>query len=258
MEKKFKTLSFKNEAQENRVIRFVGSDETVDRDNEILTIDGWDFKSYLKNPVFLWAHKSSELPIGKAVNVGIDPQGKALVFDIEFAGHDVYPFADTIYKLYKAGFLNAVSVGFMPKKMEIDPQDPKAPRKITEKELYELSAVPVPANPNAGRAAFEEAVTKGVINEQEFMELYEVSKKEIDAIPASKGQDEAPAPETSQRANGASTEASCGVSESEIKAVKELNNVYRDLFGEEAKGASFSPEELASLVDIKKIQEEKV
>ena len=57
--------------------------------------------------------------IGKATNVGIDPTKKALVFDIQFATEE-YEFAKTVYNLYKGGFLNATSVGFMIKEWHFD------------------------------------------------------------------------------------------------------------------------------------------
>ena len=98
--------------EEDRVLRFCGSDETPDRDNDILEASGWKLDEYIKNPVFLWAHSYHELPVGKAINVMIDAAAKKLIFDVKFPTAEEYPFADTVYKLYKGGYLKATSVGF--------------------------------------------------------------------------------------------------------------------------------------------------
>lgn len=175
MNKQFKNISIKSEELENRIIRFLGTDETQDRGDDVMTFDGWEIGNYMKNPVFLWAHNYDNPPIGKAVNIQFDNDKKGLIFDIEFVNRDIYPFADTIYKLYKSKYLNAVSVGFMPKEMGQDEKN-KEVRKINKKELLELSAVPVPANPNALQMSMKKAINDNVINEQEYIELLETLK----------------------------------------------------------------------------------
>ncbi|MDD5016537.1 MAG: HK97 family phage prohead protease [Eubacteriales bacterium] len=139
-----------------RTLRFIGSDETPDRDNDIIEVAGWNLDQYIKNPVFLWAHNYNEPPIGKAINVEKDMVTRKLVFDVKFPTADEYPFADTIYKLYKGGYINATSVGFKGVKFKTrdEPEVTAMPewqrgRRYIEQDLLELSAVPVPSNPNA-------------------------------------------------------------------------------------------------------------
>jgi phage head maturation protease len=154
-----KTLTFEVKqigAPEDRTLRFIGSTEAVDRDNDILEVAGWKLDNYQKNPVFLWAHDYRQPPIGKAVNVVADPTAKQLIFDIQFASADEYPFADTIYKLYLGGYMRATSVGFMPLKYKrrdddavLDKPEWQRGTRFVEQELLELSAVPVPSNPQA-------------------------------------------------------------------------------------------------------------
>lgn len=132
---------------EDRVIEFLGSDDTKDRVGEVLTVDGWDTKSYKKNPVFLWAHSRDQLPIGKAISVKAGKEG--LRFKIKFADADINPFADTVYKMYKEGYLNGVSVGFIPDYKASAYNDRTETLVTNKKELLELSAVPVGCNPNA-------------------------------------------------------------------------------------------------------------
>jgi HK97 family phage prohead protease len=159
MDKILKTLYFdiKQVGEEDeRTLRFVGSDETPDRDNDIIEVNGWALDQYMKNPVFLWAHEHDSLPVGKSVNVMVDTMSKKLLFDVKFPTAEEYPFADTIYKLYKGGYLNATSVGFHGKKYEtrndesvLNLPEWQRGRRYKEQELLELSAVPVPCNPNA-------------------------------------------------------------------------------------------------------------
>ncbi len=131
---------------EDRILDFVGSSEEPDRMGDIVRVSGWKLDNYLKNPVFLWAHDYKQPPIGKCVKCW-KSKGE-LKFRIEFAPKETYEFADTCYKLYKGGYLNAVSVGFAPdedKTKDID----GGGCEYTSQELLELSGVPIPANASA-------------------------------------------------------------------------------------------------------------
>ncbi len=140
--------------EEDRILRFIGSTEAQDRDGDIILASGWELDNYKKNPVFLWGHDYSIPPIGKAIDVRV--RNKQLIFDIHFPEEGVYPLADTVYKLYKGGFLNATSVGFVGKQAEPIANGSKYIRQ----ELLELSAVPVPSNPTA----LQQAKSKGYIS----------------------------------------------------------------------------------------------
>ena len=158
-----KVLPFDVKEVAPRTLEFIGSTEDKDREGDIIMADGWKLANYKKNPVFMWAHDYSNPPIGKTVKVWAK-EGK-LRFHVEFADRDTYEFADTIYKLYKGGFLRATSVGFMPIKSE--PMEVKEdemvfhqPMRFLQQDLLELSGCPVPANPNA----LAEAKAKGLIS----------------------------------------------------------------------------------------------
>lgn len=131
-----------------RTLRFVFSDGTVDRAGDSIDPAGWQTKAFLDNPVALWAHDRASPPIGRASNVGV--VGKKLMGDIEFMDADISPFADSIYRMVKAGFVRAVSVGFMPLKWAFA-TDKDRPYGIDfqKQELLEISVCPVPCNPNA-------------------------------------------------------------------------------------------------------------
>lgn len=131
-----------------RKIRWCFSDGTVDRMGDTIDPNGWDLVSFMRNPVALWAHDSSQPPIGRASNVTVD--GGKLMGDIEFAPAQTYAFADTIYRLARDGYISAVSVGFKPIEFKWANEDEREwGIDFQRQELLEISVVPVPANANA-------------------------------------------------------------------------------------------------------------
>ena len=151
-------------AEGERKLRFVFSDGTVDRSGDSIDPAGWQIKTFMENPVALWAHDSSSPPIGRASNVG--PLGLKLMGDIEFMPADISPFADSVYRMIKAGFVRAVSVGFIPLKYAFS-NDKDRPYGIdfTKQELLEISVCPVPCNPNALHEAKSLGIDTGPLRE---------------------------------------------------------------------------------------------
>src|SRR5438105_1657634 len=136
---------------------FIASDETLDRYDEIISASGWRLENYQRNPVFQNAHKYGDIifTLGKALITEV--RAGRLFQRIEFAT-EVNPMARIAYGLYKGKFLNAVSVGFIPLRWENGKSDGSDKsdgsgkawrRKYLEQELLEVSAVGIPANPNA-------------------------------------------------------------------------------------------------------------
>lgn len=145
----------------------LASTEAPDRDGDVISTQGWQLENYRKNPVVLFAHKYDSPPIAKALEVGVS-QGR-LMFRAQFASRKEYPFADTIYKLYRGGYLRSFSVGFIPRLWE-DIRGLKG-RLFKEQELVEISAVPIPTNPQA----LIEAQKKGLITRRDIKSLGEAS-----------------------------------------------------------------------------------
>lgn len=141
--------------KEGRSLVIVGSDETKDRDGDIIMVSGWQMENFLKNPVFLYAHNHSGVPIGSATKVIRRKNPARLEFHEKFPTEGVYPFADMILSLFQEKVLNASSVGFLPQKweeMEKDENDNNRffpGRRFVKQELLELSACAVPRNPSA-------------------------------------------------------------------------------------------------------------
>lgn len=153
-------------SDQNRILRFITSNEEQDRDGDVIEVSGWQIDNYMKNPVVLFGHNYRDLPIGKTVSIEIDQANKRMLQDIKFATKDEYEFADTVYRLCKSGYLNTTSVGFRGLEHEpmFDENRNYIGRRYKKQELLETSIVPVPANPGA----LIEARGKGLIREEEL------------------------------------------------------------------------------------------
>ena len=123
------------------------TEESHDREQDVVFAKGLDITNFLKNPVVLWGHDSHEPPIGKCVN--IDRVEDGWVATVEFVPAD-NPYngykAEGVRQMIKDGFLHAVSIGFIPKEWDFNDE---GGFDITESELTEFSVVSVPCNPNA-------------------------------------------------------------------------------------------------------------
>lgn len=142
----------------------LASTSTIDRQGDSIDQSGWDLKNFQVNPVMLWAHDYSAPPVAKATNVTVTKAG--LVLDYEFAPAEANPFAQQVKALVDGGFLNAVSVGFMPLE--------RNGNSITKMELLEVSFVPVPANPQALQLMLSKGIAADVISK-----YFEVKEAEI-------------------------------------------------------------------------------
>ena len=128
-----------------KTFKFRATSGVMDRQDEIVTPDGWQTDTFMLNPVFLVSHDYSSLPVGKVVSISND--GAGLVAEVVFDEDD--PEAQKVARKYEAGFLNAVSVGFKSIERTGSWGDRNNPIKHIKKELLEISAVSVPANPEA-------------------------------------------------------------------------------------------------------------
>lgn len=178
MTKQYLTASLK---RENGKSIFVASDETLDRSGEVVPMDSWDLNNYIKNPVLLVDHDYRvENIVGLATN--LSTTGGKLTFEPLL--HGITPLSQQVSEMIDKGFLNSVSVGFLPHGPIKDGDRPT-------NELLEISFVPVGANPNALRlnsiksvAIPEEkkkAIEEWLTKQNETLELQRIqfSKKEF-------------------------------------------------------------------------------
>ena len=123
---------------------FTVSTGEVDRDGDTLDPKSWNLAAFKANPIVLYNHSRSDLPIAKCTDIRV--VGGTLKATIAWPPAGVYPFADTVHALVDEGFLNAASVGF-----RADRSEPNAHggRDHRGQELCEFSLVPIPSNPSA-------------------------------------------------------------------------------------------------------------
>ena len=144
---------------EDLSIQFVISTGDVDRDNDTVDPLGWDLEPFRKAGTVLWAHDASLPPIAKPMATFLE--GDKLKSIAQFTPADMnHPlgqgFGHTVFRMFKEGFLRAVSVGFLPTEFMFS--EDRGGMDFTAQELLEFSAVPVPSN----RQALVEARSKGI------------------------------------------------------------------------------------------------
>lgn len=140
---------------EDLLLQFTISTGTVDRDGDTINPDGWKLDNYLRNPVVMFAHDYTSLPVARAEATWVE--GGKLKSKARFTSRDLYSFGYMVYQFYNQGFMKATSVGFAPFKWQFS-EDRKFGVDFQEQELLEYSCVPVPANPEA----LIEAGAKGI------------------------------------------------------------------------------------------------
>ena len=131
----------------------IASTDAPDRYGDIVDQATWKLDRYNANPIIQWGHRYDLPPIGKA-SVGV--HDGELLAEITWDTGEHNRLANTVASQFENGFLSAVSVGFMPghavKRSSLEQDDPRfAPAGMVyfEPELLEISAVPIPANPEA-------------------------------------------------------------------------------------------------------------
>ncbi len=150
-------------ASDSRTFRFVCSTDTEDAHGDVL-IQDWQLDRYKKNPVVLWNHGNGGsffgdvsvdeyFPVGKASALKVE-DGQ-LTADITIATAEVNPLCERIYQGLKQGVLGAVSVGFLPGDIRYEKRDGIDVAVLSHNELFEISIVPIPSNPDAVRASLK-------------------------------------------------------------------------------------------------------
>lgn len=158
-----------------RQLTVTASTEKIDRYGDSIKVSGWRLENYKRNPVVLFGHRASEPAVGKTVAIWTESSPPALVHTIEFASKEANPLADTLWRLYKDGFMSAVSVGFLPLEQPTPISDLESNTvgyEYTSQELLELSLVSLPANSDcvarARAAGFSEADLQRAFSGEEF------------------------------------------------------------------------------------------
>lgn len=166
------------------IVDYVASDETLDWYDEIVLASSWNFTHFQKNAPFVDSHNYDciENLLGKVISAEL--KNKQLVERVQWAiDVEENELAQVGWKMTVAGYLKAVSVGFMdiesirrgqPGFDEIvsalgkeDASKYAAYRIFTKVEQIELSSCILGANPNALAKSFSDRV----IDEEDLSKL---------------------------------------------------------------------------------------
>jgi len=136
--------------ERDMVKRVVLTTPARDRQGDIMVPTGVSLRWFVKNPVVLWAHRYDQAPIGTVDPGSIAVSESGIEADVVFDKGSVV--GREVFGLYDRGVMRAWSIGFLPLEWELieDAASGKVGGyRVTRWELLELSAVPVPANPEA-------------------------------------------------------------------------------------------------------------
>jgi hypothetical protein len=131
---------------ENGTVTAVVSDESVDRDGDIIRVVGWQLEAFRALPVMLADHEYSiEKTIGKWKDIRIE--GTQLIGTAEYFLNAGNELAEHAFALAQRG-LAAFSVGFKTYPEHTTRLDTGG-SEYKKQELLEISQVAIPANPHA-------------------------------------------------------------------------------------------------------------
>ena len=196
-----------------------------DRYGESIDLDSWDLSHYLKNPVVLWGHDYSKLPVG--VTTSITKTKDGLVAEGYFAPEEANPDAQKIRRLYDAGLIRASSVGLIVHEREGNV--------IVKAELLEWSFVTVPANPHALTAAKDlgmdiaELLSRGILVKAEGEEEEEEAEGEEETAPDAPEEEEKSEDEPTVEEDEETQEDEPGESEEEAEGEEETEEEEKAL-----------------------------
>lgn len=148
-------------ASAERQLKFVVTTATPDRENDVLVTTGVDTANYERNPVVMWAHDYRQMPVGRCVAIMRTPT--MMTATVEFATADLNPFAEQVYRMVKAGFIKACSIGFRPTKWQYN--DDRGGVDFEAAEMLEFSICPIPANAEALIAARAAGIDTAVLKD---------------------------------------------------------------------------------------------
>jgi HK97 family phage prohead protease len=247
--------------QAQRSVDVIASTASLDAHGDIVEQD-FDLKRFEKNPVVLWNHNAfgmfdgstakDFLPIGRAESVSI--KGGQLEARLVFASAEANPLAEQVFRLMQEKILRAVSIGFRPGDSVSETVDGKKRFRLKGNELFEISVVPIPSNPDAvaksiawerenlGRAAASKTADSG-----KDSNMTEQEKALQDALTA-KGVADAKAQEAGARAD--KLEAELKQLKADIIAEKTLSaKLTADLDKANAELATAKSSEAKSVLD---------
>ncbi len=199
------------EGDEERVMKNVSSDGSVDRDGDIIHPDFWDLKDFKNNPLLLFQHDAGSPPVGGVLDVfaeanpDFEEAAKGLNFEevedlddshlakrlSSFVTFAKTERGDEQFVLFKSGMMRAFSVRFRPSKaVELSKKQrealgmPKFGIFFKGQSLLELSTVTIPSNKNALVTAkqYQEQLHQFCLKQDDVLERLAKTLDEIKTV----------------------------------------------------------------------------
>lgn len=145
----YSTLEVKSFDDERRIIEGIASTPTPDRMEDIVVPEGIEYSLPLP---FLYQHNSRQ-PIGKVIAAKTDSSAMTIVAQLAPLG--TAGFIDEAWNLIKTGLVRGLSIGF--RSLEETYDRITGGFKYIRTELFEISAVTIPANAEASITAIKSA-----------------------------------------------------------------------------------------------------
>jgi hypothetical protein len=159
-----KSITAETRAESPDELTMIASDQGVDRNGSIVRTRGWELENYRKNPVVLWMHRATELPVGRAERVWI--HARQLMARIKLAAEGTSPFIDSLRSLVAQDMVRAASVGFNattePRLIRDGKTNQVTGIEFDGTELLEISLVNVPLQQRALR---QKALDLGILSD---------------------------------------------------------------------------------------------
>lgn len=177
---------------DKQIIEFVASKEIVDYSDDLVKLAGLDLSKIKKNKSLLFSHQQGNLPVGKIQKLWIE--GNELKGKAQLASESEYPFAATVYKMVKGGYLNNMSISFVPDYSTMEQKKLKSGKMINiihNATLIEISICNIGCNTGTSieaktmRKSIDDAWNSGVLNGIE-LNLMTDALDEIEKTPAAK------------------------------------------------------------------------
>lgn len=137
LEKSWSTLVVKSIDDESRIIKGVASTPSADRSGDIVEPHGAKFSL----PFPFLAQHDHQSPIGEVYSAMVTDQG--IEIEARIAKNSDLDYVEKTWKQIKSGLVRGLSIGFRPIKYK---QIKGGGVHYTSYELFEISAVTVPAN----------------------------------------------------------------------------------------------------------------
>jgi HK97 family phage prohead protease len=163
------------EAIENKgyTQKFKITDETPDLAGDVVRSDGLDTSQYVRNPVVLWEHKKTEMPVGTAKKLYKEDDG--WYADIYFPPKKINEHANNVAKAVAAGLIRGTSITYRTNRNHIKKAD--GVNFVTKSSLSEISITNLPMNYNAlSKSKSEESMEQEMFNDLKESILKEISE----------------------------------------------------------------------------------